>query len=176
MLTLWVRTHFLVVFSFRAWQQPGWQRICPCGSERGWKCAMVAPVRLQTEQWWVTCLTSDPFASPCLVILEEGCLLPKVSLPFMGPQRVGHNGSDSAHTHTWRAGEGVKYFYLHRRKLHQEGKNTFSLWGISFFFFGEEFLMKHCDYVPLRKGGVRIILNMLGLFEYVRHIFEYVLV
>ena len=45
-----------------------------------------------------------------------------------------------------------------------------------FFFFGEEFLMKHCDYVPLRKGGVSIILNMLGLFEYVRHIFEYVLV
>ena len=44
------------------------------------------------------------------------------------------------------------------------------------FFFGEEFLMKHCDYVPLRKGGVSIILNMLGLFEYVRHIFEYVLV
>ena len=37
-------------------------------------------------------------------------------------------------------------------------------------FHCEEFLMKHCDYVPWRKGGVSIILNMLGL------VFEYVLV
>ena len=84
------------------------------------------------EEWWVSCLTKDPSASPCLVILKEGCPLPKASLPSVGLQRVGHNWSDLACTHTWRADEGVKYFCLHRRRLHQDGKNTFSLWGISY--------------------------------------------
>ena len=37
-------------------------------------------------------------------------------------------------------------------------------------FHCEEFLMKYCDYVPWRNGGLSIILNMLGL------VFEYVLV